>query len=147
MSAIGRDPSIVDELRESITAIADRHSISLAVLFGSRAKGLEREESDIDLAVALEHDIGLEQEMEILKDLSSQMKQRLDLIILNRADALLLHEVVRTGRPVYQRTGSEFSALSARAVQRMNDSRWLMDMNRQYVKDFLEGVRPSGARS
>ena len=41
----------VDRIREAIVNIADEFNISKAVLFGSRADGTNREDSDIDLIV------------------------------------------------------------------------------------------------
>ena len=41
----------VDRIKEAIVNIADEFNISKAVLFGSRADGTNREDSDIDLIV------------------------------------------------------------------------------------------------
>lgn len=41
-----------ENVRSSIIEIAQRHNISRVILFGSRARGDNRERSDIDLAVS-----------------------------------------------------------------------------------------------
>ena len=41
-----------DDIKESIIALAKAHDVDKVILFGSRARGDNRERSDIDLAIS-----------------------------------------------------------------------------------------------
>ena len=41
-----------DDIKQSIIALAKRYDLSKVILFGSRARGDNRERSDIDLAIS-----------------------------------------------------------------------------------------------
>jgi predicted nucleotidyltransferase len=100
MSAIGLLPSEIESLR---SVFARHPEIAEVVLFGSRAKGTHRPESDIDLAV---RGIDDEREVEALADELDELPlpflfdvKSLDGI---RNPALLEH-VRRVGKSIYAR--------------------------------------------
>jgi predicted nucleotidyltransferase len=79
-------------------------SVSLAVLFGSYARGEEHRRSDVDLAVRL-RDGG--RRRELASRLSEKLGSRVQLVTLEDAAGapLLLAEVMREGRVVVDRDG------------------------------------------
>lgn len=117
-----------------LRAIAKRYGLNLIVLFGSHAKGRARRESDIDVAVRsrnaqtfLRGDL----EFRLASELQDAVNAtgELDLVVLNRAESLLLREIATSGIPVFER----------------DDSRWLDFVsyaNRRFYDDehYREGV-------
>lgn len=86
-----------------------RKDIAFAFLFGSAAKDKVRKEGDVDIAVYFwpEKDIEWEVfnktykgESRIGLDLERLLKKEVDLVVLNRARAVLADEIVRKGKPI-----------------------------------------------
>jgi predicted nucleotidyltransferase len=100
MSAVGLLPNEIESLR---VVFARHPEIEKVVLFGSRAKGNHRPESDIDLAV-----LGIEDEREV-EALADELDE-LPLPFLFDVKSLhairnpaLLEHVRRVGRAIYAR--------------------------------------------
>lgn len=86
-----------------------REDIAFAFLFGSVAKSKVRKEGDVDIAIYFypEKDIEWEDfnktykgESKIGLDLERLLKKEVDLVVLNRARAVLADEIVRKGKPI-----------------------------------------------
>lgn len=101
-----------DMLRVLKEYFEERKEIAFAFLFGSAAKGRVRLEGDIDIAVYFwpEEDIEWEafdrtwaEERKIGLDLERLLKKEVDLIVLNRARAVVADEIVRKGTPIIVR--------------------------------------------
>jgi len=87
-------------------------SVLLAFLFGSRARGVSRAVSDWDVAVyflpaeymEIEIETEYPQEKQIWSDLVDILEtDHVDLLVLNRARAVLVYNVLRTGTPLILR--------------------------------------------
>lgn len=88
---------VVDRLREQL---ADHPEVVVAYLFGSRARGGERPDSDTDVAVLLADDDDDSRRVELAVSASlSQVvaPSRLDLVVLNHAPVALAYRAVRDG--------------------------------------------------
>lgn len=96
-----------DALVKSLAALlAPRDEVLEAYLFGSQARGDARADSDVDVAVfvnperlaGLEHQHPFGYDAELLTDLMSGLRsERVDVVLLNRADPVLYHRVLRDG--------------------------------------------------
>ncbi|GFP32805.1 hypothetical protein HKBW3S42_01113 [Candidatus Hakubella thermalkaliphila] len=98
--------TILDLLKDYLEG---RKDVAFAFLFGSAARGKLRKEGDIDIAVYFwpEKDIEWEAfdkrykgESSIALDLERLLKKEVDLVVLNRARAVLADEIVRKGKPI-----------------------------------------------
>src|SRR4030065_792540 len=87
----------------------EREDVAFAFLFGSSVQGKVRREGDIDIAVYFwpEKDIEWENvtkryagENRIALDLEKLLKKEVDLIILNKAKAILADEAIRRGKAI-----------------------------------------------
>ena len=85
-----------------------RDDISFAFLFGSAARGRVRREGDVDIALYFEPENELEWEAfnktyegenRIALDLERLLKKEVDLVVLNRARAVVADEIIRKGNP------------------------------------------------
>jgi predicted nucleotidyltransferase len=122
-----------------LEAIARKHRARLILQFGSTVSGKTHPRSDIDIAVLLDRpDISLRERAELLHDLQSLFSERdVDLVILNRADPLLLKQVSDRCVCLY---GSERELQRFRllAFKRYQDHGRYFEMERRYVKRMLE---------
>ncbi len=95
------------------TFFAQRRHAALAVyLFGSLARGTEKADSDIDVAILFEQAPAstLEaQPFELQSELSEALGGRVDLVTLNCASADLVHRVLRDGHLVFEHDRSNAS--------------------------------------
>lgn len=75
-----------------------RNDILASFLFGSVARGKASNDSDIDIAIWLK-DEGRRLEFKIWQDIEDILKKDVDLVILNRAPAILSWSIIRKGKP------------------------------------------------
>lgn len=107
--------------------------VELLVLFGSRARDRGREGSDVDLGVVLGPG---EPSLERLDAVRGAIRADVepDLVVLDRADPLLLYEVARDGRPVYESASGAFERFRVRAVKRYMDTAWIRRLEAEALR-------------
>lgn len=90
----------LDEIYRDIINICKKYNGTQVILFGSRAKGTERERSDIDIAVRGVSDIlAFQEEIEHISTL-----YKIDLVDLDECkNPLLLEDIVKYGREIYKK--------------------------------------------
>ena len=86
-----------------------RDDIAFAFLFGSAKRGRVRREGDVDIAVYFKPEKEVEWEAfnkiyegenRIALDLERLLKKEVDLVVLNRARAVIADEIIRKGKPL-----------------------------------------------
>ncbi len=83
---------------ESIRAVLTRHpEIRLAILFGSIATGRASRESDVDLAVAAERALNVDEKMALMAELAEATGRPIDLIDLHTVGEPLLAQIIKRG--------------------------------------------------
>ena len=98
------------------TCFAKHPEILAVYAFGSMVKGTSRRSRDWDLSSDL--DLGIlfdedrlpkrkhwDRQWKIYGELGSTVKQDLDLVVLNGAPLGLTHQILRTGKRIYERPG------------------------------------------
>jgi len=110
----------VIELRATIAEVLAKRpeGIAAAWLFGSRATGRERPDSDVDVALLFTHDpprtldgLGFD----IGAAIEEHVELPVDLVVLNRAPVELVHYVLRDGQLVYETDAAARVAFEVRA--------------------------------
>lgn len=113
-----------------------REDVHLALLFGSRARGSARPDSDLDLAVqgdeldllALAHDVSLATGLEV------------DVVDLARAGYPLLNAIARDAVVIHQgRPGAGGRWLSHTIAQLETDRPWYERMRDAYLRKLARG--------
>ena len=79
----------------------------LIYLFGSYAKNINREESDIDIAVLLGTSMESKEKYKYKMELVDLLGKEVDLIDLTDANIILKHQIVTTGKNLFCRTKLE----------------------------------------
>lgn len=75
--------------------------IRAVYLFGSKAEGKERPDSDLDLGIFTDENIPSSLKLEILKDLTAEGFDNVDLVLLTKADPVVRYEAVRLNKLLY----------------------------------------------
>jgi predicted nucleotidyltransferase len=119
--------------KQTLSKIAKKYNLALILLFGSQAKGLARKDSDVDIAIKTNNKIDLDQELEIIYQLSKIFGQKIDLTIINRADPLLLAQISRAAILL---AGSEkdFFNFKLYAFHRYNDYKPFLQLEDKIVR-------------
>jgi predicted nucleotidyltransferase len=74
--------------------------LTLVIRYGSTVSGRARADSDVDIAVLAEHELSLEEQERVVIDLARRHGLRedsIDLVDLQTAPPLLLHEIAENG--------------------------------------------------
>ncbi len=111
----------VMESNKAIGRVARRHGIELAVLFGSRAAGTHRPDSDADVAIS---GAPAADDFEVGGALSEALGANVDLVRLERAGPLLRFHALFYGRLLWG-SPRTFARLRLRALKEWQDSRKL----------------------
>lgn len=109
-------------------ALADLAGVRLAYLFGSRASGRARADSDIDVAVLLDPERvgGAEAYGREVRRLAGALGRvvssaSLDIVLLNEAPCLLRHRVLAGGRLLFARSEQERVRYAIRTIREYQD--------------------------
>lgn len=89
---------IDDQLRVVLSAFPQ---IELAVLFGSFARGQQRPDSDIDIAVSAQRPLTADETIALIEALAEQTGRAIDLVDLRVVGEPLLGQIVRHGRRLF----------------------------------------------
>lgn len=98
--------------------LADDDRIAYALLFGSRARGTPREDSDVDLAIGLQPGQRLDAGAfgALVADLEDTCGRAVDLVLLDEAPPALAWRIFAEGRLLTARDRDRFVARKARAI-------------------------------
>jgi uncharacterized protein len=128
---------------QQLEAIGRRHGILLLLQFGSTVTGSTHPDSDLDLAILLEHPPStLKDHAELIGDLQTLARgQDVDVAILNRADPLFLKKITEQCKLLFgsSRTFQEFKIY---AFKRYQDHRRYLALERDYVAKALRRAAP-----
>lgn len=86
----------IEQIKEAIIQIAGKYSIKKAILFGSRANGTNRENSDIDLIIEFSKNVSLITLSNVKLDLEKILNLGVDIIHgpIQEEDMIEIHEEV-----------------------------------------------------
>lgn len=126
-----------------------RHPEVLAVYaFGSAVKGKDRRcreldlSSDLDLGVLLSFDVPLGKRWEwwkrLYSELGSRVKREVDVVILNGASWGVVHEILRTGKRIYEKPGRKFRREEAQLLSEALD---FLPIKEMFEKKAVERIK------
>ena len=127
------------ELKDKLVNWAEsRGGIELMIIFGSRAKGRERPDSDLDLGIWRSSMWNVDFHRECVEQITAFMPVPIDLIDLSKIDGPLLQEVLCNGKKIYQQKDHLLGVLYVRLMDWRTDfmPAW-EDMIDQRRKRFL----------
>lgn len=99
---------VVRQLKTLIPEVADKvDAIEVLYLFGSYASGTASDNSDIDVAVFVDDSAYRDDPLIDLKIgvlLEDQLGKSVDVVVMNRVSPILQHEVLRSGKRMFERS-------------------------------------------
>lgn len=120
--------------RRALARVARRHGLRLIVLFGSRAQGRARPDSDSDVCVIAPNFRG--DELALAGELGAALGTPADVVFFHRADPVLKYHAVAQGRLLYGRPG-EFARARLQAVKAWQDCRKIDDARKASLERRL----------
>ncbi len=127
--------TMIVQLRERLAPLFANPAIELVILFGSMASGEGHTESDLDLAV---RGSGVLDLVALTNDVTRLLHtDDVDLVDLRRASPLLMMEVARKGRLLYEKTSGIYPAFCSLAHRRYVDTAKLRAAQREVIQHFL----------
>ena len=100
-------------------------NVRFAMIFGSHARGVARAGSDLDLAVYFTHPPAGLDHLDLLSELSDLAGHEVDLVVLNRASALLRHQVLKSRIPLCLKDRLVYTAFREKAMADYDTYRYL----------------------
>ena len=135
-------------IREAVEEIP---GIAALLIFGSRARGKARPNSDLDVAFLPDSDYRppkrLADDLRVrisvaLSDLAPE--GRVDAVPLDRAPATLRQRVMEHGQMVLCRDPAAWKKLRLRTMKEYGDQQWALSMFRRALRQRIRERRPSG---
>ena len=121
----------IDKLRKVFSRYPEVKGV---YLFGSRAVGAARRDSDFDLACCSEHIIKPSVKLKILKDLTAEGFDNIDLVMLAGADPVVRYEAVRLNKLVYSTEDFDRGETYSRIIRAYFDLLPYLNVQRQAYK-------------
>lgn len=122
-------------LESAIAKAAEQSSnILAAYVFGSRARGEGRSDSDLDVALleAPGHALDLETEDSLRRAIAAATGLRVDLAFLRPSSPVLAFEVLAAGRRVFARDDERTDEIEEDLLRRYLDTEYLRRVQREY---------------
>lgn len=116
--------------KNALTDILTAHpEIAAAILFGSQASGQATKDSDIDIALLYDREkIPSTLDFFHFKDeLSDQMHQDVDLVLLNSASPIICMQAVKNGIPLLIKDKKAYDAFEMRLITDYADLKRLQE--------------------
>jgi predicted nucleotidyltransferase len=134
----------IDEHLPALRDVFVRHGVVLAYLFGSHAEGSARPGSDLDLAVLLAPGTPREQFFDTRLSLINAVMDvlhtsQVDLVLLNEATPLLMHQVVKFGQVIYEDPLTQPAIdFYVYAAARYSDTAPVRQLAQRYLQEWID---------
>lgn len=126
------------ETRARVSAIAEKYRLSLVVLFGSQATGKTHKQSDVDIAILSEKELGLREMGELTLVFMQGLKTKdVDVVDLKTAPPLLLKQVATNAVLLYESKPLIFSTFRIYALKRYMEARPLFKLREEALSRFF----------
>jgi predicted nucleotidyltransferase len=138
-------PSLDEEI---LRAVRDLPGVAVLVVFGSRAQGTQRPDSDLDVAV-LPDTADSRARRYLQADLAVALAHlapegRVDVILLDEAPTDLRQGIMESGRVLLDRDPETWKELRVRTMREYGDSEYYRRQYYEAQKRRLERGEPSG---
>jgi len=130
--------SVPTGLETTLTAIfSDDPNVAFALMFGSRAGGAARRDSDLDVALFFHAPPTGLAVLDFRNDWSNLLGVEVDLVILNNASPFLRHQVMKTGRKLVVNDPRAYLLFRERTIFDYQEYRWWTDRRAEHVDSYL----------
>lgn len=126
--------------KEALEKLCRKYDLSLVILHGSYAKGMNTIKSDIDVGFLGQGRIIKKKYFDILRDFSSIFGDKFDPVFLNGAEAMITYHIAINGAPLYEKTKGLFSSFKVGAIARYLDTKKFRVLEKEYIKSAVERI-------
>lgn len=126
------------EQKYRIKKIAQKYNLELILLFGSRATGRIRKESDFDVAYLSGKNLDLMEESRLIVELVPIFRsENIDLVNLKKANPLLLYAITKNCQVIYEKKSLAFCSLRAYAFKKYVETKPLYESDIKKIQKEL----------
>jgi predicted nucleotidyltransferase len=142
----------VSQYQDQLRQIFAAHGVDLAYLFGSQAEGKAGPLSDMDIAVLMGTQVEREQWFQVQLNLIGALvgifhRDDVDVVILNESTPVLAHEVVQSGRVIYETDPGTRVDFEIAALRRYVDTEPLRRLQDRRLLERVEEYRAASSPS
>lgn len=129
---------INEKQNQKIIELAGKYELKLILLFGSRASGHARQDSDIDLAYFSSKNLSFEEEniinMEFCNTFQTDM---VDTVNLKTAHPLLLNQILENNKIIFEESPIYYSIFEVSTLQKYKEAELLFDMRSERLEKII----------
>lgn len=123
---------------EDVKDLAQKYSLELLLLFGSRISGEIHQESDYDIAYLSNRRLGLDEEGRLINGLlplfGEHDERKINLVNIRKASPLLLYAMTSEGQVLFEQTPTTFASLRAYAFKKYIETKPLYEERKRRLQ-------------
>lgn len=134
--------NLIKKLKKEVYNVDIFEEIELAILYGSRAKGNHKNDSDLDLAFLLNKNFFekikiVEFRLNLINYFSEAIGLEADVIILNSAKPLLKFQVLKYGELIYVNDNFSYPSYFSKCLKEFFDFKYFREYHYQKMRERL----------
>ena len=127
--------------KDLLAPLSEYPSVLSAYLFGSAATGIERKDSDVDIAVRLDENLSSSQiitlRFQLMDVFENYFNRNVDIVILNSASLKLIHQVLKRGKLIYAREPDSENMFAIQKQKEYFDFQYYIDKDIDQMRTFF----------
>lgn len=124
---------------DNLKDLLQDYEIKLIYIFGSYAKGNNNSKSDLDIAILLNDEYNPMDKLSLIGDFTSIFKRDdIDLVILNSANAVLKHQVIKYGKLIFMENEDVKVNFEVRVLKEYMDMEPFRRTQMKYLNEWIE---------
>ena len=132
---------IKNQLKSKLNMLVSFYNIKLLYVFGSYAKNKSNRKSDLDIAILLEDGYNPTIKLNIIGELVDIFnRDDVDLVILNNANPVLKHQIIKHGIVLYEESEETKVHFEVRVLKEYMDMEHFRKTQMKYVKEWFHAL-------
>lgn len=129
---------IINQLKSKLDMIVSFYNIKLLYVFGSYAKNKNNKKSDLDIAVLLDSQYDPIIKLNIIGDLVEIFnREDIDLVILNNANPVLRHQIIKHGKVLYMDSEETKVNFEVKSLKEYMDMEHFRKTQMKYINQWF----------
>lgn len=126
--------NLTKKQKQELKKIAEKYKLNFLALFGSRASGSERKDSDYDIAYSPQEEFDYDREYFLGTELARVFQNpKIDTVSTKKSPPLLMREIAFNSKLLYERQKNSFDYFQMYAFKIYVEARPLFKMTHNYV--------------
>lgn len=126
--------------QRNLSSLLENYSIQLVYVFGSYAKGNNNRNSDLDIAILME-EMDFNDKLSLIGDLTDIFKRNdIDLVILNSANSVLKHQIIKYGKLIYMKSEDIKVKFEVKVLKEYMDMEPFRRTQMKYINQWIENI-------